>query len=49
MQDEEGSKGIIVKEKVENRRQRFSRVKLKSKREGWKVNGKVDKGRERLE
>ena len=33
---------MIVKEKVENRRQRFSRVKLKSKREGWKVKGKID-------
>ena len=39
---------MIVK-KVEKRRQRFIRGMLKSKREGWKVNGKVDKGRERLE
>ena len=38
---------MIVK-KVEKRRQRFSRGMLKSKREGWKVKGKVDKGRERL-
>ena len=46
---------MIVK-KVEKRRQRFIRGMLKSKREGWKVKGKVDKGkgkvdkgRERLE